>query len=137
MKGALDENDGIVPNILPLPNPVGNWGTLGMPPPPSVFPAAIDALNGFAAPPPVICGLRPTPNLEAADGVTFPVGLKEFVSVAEPVCPFAACIAPDPPKLPPNPVGCCLFKAPNSEVPNDDEPDPPVADPIVLAPAVL
>lgn len=144
-----------MPNILPLPKPVGNGGTFGTPgpnPPPGVFPAAIDALNGFAAPPPVICGLKPTPNLDAVPVTPNPVGdvalgelaLAGVVGVDAPVIPpfpavFAPAFnAPSPPKLPPNPVCCCLFNAPNSDIPNDDEPTPPalVPGPIVLAPEV-
>lgn len=111
MNALVDEKDGIVPNIFPVPNPVGSGGTLGAAEPPIGFPVAIDALNGFAAPPPVSCGLKPTP---VEDGnVVFLIALKEFTAVPGPACPFIVLAAP---------VGCCLFKAPNSENPVVDVP---------------
>ncbi len=101
------------------------------PKPPAEFVVAIDALNGFAAAPPVSWGLNPTPSL---DVVEFPTGLTGLAKdpVMLPLAP--AFMAPNPPRVPPNPP-CCLFSVPNSEVPNGEEPNPPapVPGPIVFA----
>jgi hypothetical protein len=94
----------------------------------------MEALNGFAVPPPVSCGLRPTPSLDVVPvgEIAPPVEPNVLVDVGEVVDPLAPVV-----RLPPK-FGCCLFNAPNSEATNEDELSPaPAPGAMVLAPGVV